>query len=163
LFFETSNISRTSAFTEAKPFISQHPWLGQGPGVFLPQTYFFTDDQFLNSLISTGVIGLLALLALFATGWFTARSARRATSDPETRDLAQTLAAAVAGAAVSFTTLDALGFPIIVGLTFLIIGCVGALWRLTRAQGSAGDAPARVPTARAPGQMRERRAGLRER
>jgi hypothetical protein len=158
LLFETSNVSRTSAFSEAAPFIHQHPWLGQGPGVFLPQTYFFTDDQFLNTLITTGVIGLLALLAFFATGWFTARSARRATADPEVRDLAQSLAASVAAAAVSFTTLDALGFPIVAGLTFLMIGCVGSLWRLVRAEGTA-----EVPMTQTYDRTRGRRPELRKR
>jgi O-antigen ligase len=132
LFTQTGSASRVSAFSQATPFIAQHPWLGQGVGTFLPQTYFFTDNQYLNSLISTGVIGLLALLALFATAWFTARSARHATDNPEARDLAQSLAASVIAAAVSFTTLDAFAFPIIAGLTFMLIGCIGATWRLVR-------------------------------
>jgi hypothetical protein len=46
------------------------------------------------------------------------------------RDLMQSLAAAVAAAAVSFATFDALSFGIASGLTFLVLGCVGAAWRL---------------------------------
>jgi polysaccharide biosynthesis protein PslJ len=132
---DSSTASRTGAFSLADPLIAEHPWLGRGFDTFFPQTYFFTDDQYLHSLIETGVIGLLALLALFATGWFTARSTRRASTDPQVRDLAQCLAAGVAASAAAFATLDAFSFMIISGITFLLLGCVGALWRMARAQG----------------------------
>jgi len=133
---DASSTSRTGAFSLAAPLIAEHPWLGHGFGTLLPQTYFFTDDQYLNSLIATGIIGLFALLALFATAWFTARSTRRASTDPEIRDLAQCLAAGVAASAAAFATLDAFSFMIISGITFMLMGCVGALWRMTRSRAS---------------------------
>ena len=129
---DSSSESRTKAYSAAGSYISQHPWFGRGLGTFLPQTYFYIDNQYLTSLIETGIIGLLALLALFAIGWLTARSARRATADPEERHLAQCLAACVAVATVSFATYDALSFPMATGLTFLLLGCTGAYWRLLR-------------------------------
>jgi len=139
---DTSSASRTGAFSASMPFIMQHPWLGRGFGTFLPATYFFTDDQFLLTLVETGVIGLAALLGLFITGWLTARNARRMSKNPEARDLGQTMAATVAIAAVSFATLDELSFAIAASLTFLIIGCSGALWRLVRAERLAAPATA---------------------
>jgi len=63
-----------------------------------------------------------------------ARNARRLSTDPEIRDLGQTLAACVAVPTVAFATFDALSFAQAASLTFLIIGCVGAYWRLARAQ-----------------------------
>jgi polysaccharide biosynthesis protein PslJ len=129
---DSSSKSRLSAYSEAIPYIAHHPWLGQGFQTFYPQTYFFVDNQYLTSLIETGFLGLLAFVVLFATGWFTARSARFATADHRTRDLAQCLAASVVAAAVCFATFDALSFTIAPGLCFLILGCTGALWRLTR-------------------------------
>ena len=134
---DSSSASRTKAYSAAGFYISQHPWFGRGLGTFLPQTYFYIDNQYLTSLIETGIIGLLALLALFATGWLTARAARRMTADPEARHLAQCLAACVAVAAVSFATYDALSFSLASGLTFLLLGCTGAYWRLLR-EGHAG-------------------------
>ena len=128
----TSTASRTSAYGSAAAYVAQHPWLGRGFGTFLPATYFFTDNQYLLSLIETGVIGLLALIALFATGVLVGRSAYRAAVHPQARDLAQSLVAAVAAAGLAFATFDALSFSIAAGLSFLIIGCVGALWRMTR-------------------------------
>jgi hypothetical protein len=129
---DSSTASRTSAWSSAQPFIAQHPWFGRGFGTFFPQTYFFTDDQYLSSLIEIGVAGLLVLLGLLATGWFTARSIRRHSTDPHIRDLAQCMAASVAVAVVSFGTFDALSFPMMASLTFMLLGCVGALWRLSR-------------------------------
>ncbi|HEY2401282.1 MAG TPA: O-antigen ligase family protein [Steroidobacteraceae bacterium] len=129
---QASTQSRTNAFSSADHFIAQHPWFGSGFGTFPPQVYFFTDDQYLNSIIVTGVVGLLALLALFVTGWVVARSTRRLTTDADTRDLAQCLAASIAVAALTFATYDALSFTISAGLTFLLLGCIGALWRLVR-------------------------------
>jgi O-antigen ligase len=124
--------SRTSAISASATFIAQHPWFGRGFGTFLPQIYRFLDNQWLGSLIESGIVGTLALLGLFATGWSLARRSRRASADPEARDLAQSVAAAVAVSAVLFGTFDALGFPMATGVVFLVLGCAGALWRLTR-------------------------------
>lgn len=125
-----STDSRLTAINQALPLISQHRWLGSGFGTFPPQIYFFTDDQYLNSLITTGAVGLCCLVVLFVTGWFVARSVRRRSGDAEVRDLAQCLAAAVAVAAACFATFDALAFAIAGGVAFLMIGCIGATCRL---------------------------------
>jgi polysaccharide biosynthesis protein PslJ len=131
---DQSSLSRFDAYSEAAPHIAAHPWLGQGFQTFFPQTYFFVDNQYLTSLIETGVLGLLALVACFATGWFTARSVRATAADGRTRDLGQCLAASIAVAAVCFGSFDALSFSIAAGLFFLLLGCAGAAWRLGRAQ-----------------------------
>jgi len=131
---DSSITSRTAAYSSVLPFIAAHPWFGQGFQTFFPETYFFIDDQYLTSIIETGFVGALSLLGLFVTGWFVARSARRTTRDRRTRDLLQCLAASVAVSAFSFMTFDALSFAIAPGLTFLVLGCTGAAWRLTRSQ-----------------------------
>jgi len=136
---DRSSLSRADAYSEAVPYIAAHPWLGQGFQTFFPQTYFFVDNQYVTSLLETGVLGLLALVACFATGWFTARSARAAAADARTRDLGQCLAASIAVGAVCFASFDALSFSIAAGLFFLLLGCVGAAWRLGRTQQLAGN------------------------
>jgi len=135
LFFaigtDASTTSRTAAFSNAVPLVSAHPLLGVGFGVFMPNIYFFTDDQYLNSVIEIGLVGTFLLLLMFLVGWCLSRGARRASADPETRDLGQCMAASCAVMLISYGTFDALYFPMAAGLTFLMLGCVGALWRLT--------------------------------
>ena len=131
---DSSTLSRTAAFSSAAPLISAHPLFGQGFGTFMPQILFYTDDQYLNSLIEIGAVGLVALLAIFVTGWHCARRSRRVSADPEVRDLAQCLAASVAVIIVVYATFDALYFSMAAGLTFLILGCVGAMWRIVNSQ-----------------------------
>ena len=129
---ESSSVSRLDAYASAMPFITQHPWLGQGFGTFLPQTYFFVDDQYLTTAIETGVLGLLALLMMFVLGWCLARSTRRICADDKSRDLLQCLAVGALGTGVAFSTFDALGYSAISGLAFLLTGCSAAAWRLAR-------------------------------
>lgn len=129
---DSSAQSRVKAITISWSYISQNPWLGRGFATFLPQSYFFVDDQYVTSTIEAGFIGLLALIMLFVTGWAVARSARRRAVDAEGRHLAQCLAASVAAAAISFSDYDALSFAMASGLTFMVLGCCGAYWRLAR-------------------------------
>jgi O-antigen ligase len=129
---DQSTRSRTGALSAAVPFITHHPWFGQGFHTFFSQTYFFVDDQYVTSLIETGVIGTLALVALFVTGWTMARSTRAAAADAQAKDLAQCLAASTVAAAVCFATFDGLSFSIEAGTFFLLLGCTGAAWRLAR-------------------------------
>jgi O-antigen ligase len=136
---DQSSLSRANAYSEAVPHIAAHPWLGQGFQTFFPQTYFFVDNQYLTSLIETGLLGLLALVACFATGFFTAWSVRTTATDARTRDLGQCLAVSIVAGAICFASFDALSFSIAAGLFFLLLGCVGAAWRLGRAQQLAGD------------------------
>jgi polysaccharide biosynthesis protein PslJ len=136
-----STQSRTNAYSSAAPLIAHHPWFGQGFGTLPPSIYFFTDNQYLNSMIVTGFVGLLALAALFVAGWLTARNIRRLSPNQEIRDFAQSLAASIAAAAVAFGTFDALSFDIATGLTFLTLGCIGCLRRLERSGGRLGAGP----------------------
>jgi O-antigen ligase len=131
---DSSSTSRAQALSAAGSLIAQHPWFGQGFQTFFPQAYFFVDDQYVTTLIETGVVGLLALLALFGTGWCTARGVRRVATDAQTRDLAQALAASIAATVIFFATFDVLSFSIAPGLLFLLLGCIGATRRLATAR-----------------------------
>lgn len=121
---------RTEDYDVVGQFISRSPWIGRGFGTFIPKDFFFLDNQYLGQLVETGYIGLAALILMFVIGVFTARGARRRADDPIVADLAQALAASTVVAAVGFLTFDGLGFPMIDGLVFLLLGCIGAQWRL---------------------------------
>ena len=123
--------SRTDSYDLVWEFVRRDPVAGRGPGTFLP-SYRILDNQYLGTIIETGVLGLAALLGLLTVGVLTARTVRLGSSDPDTRDLAQSLAAGVAAAAITFATFDGLAFPMSAGVIFLLLGCIGALRRLTR-------------------------------
>lgn len=78
--------SRTDSYGIAFDFIERHVVFGRGFSTFLPR-YRILDNQFLGLLIETGVVGLLAILALFGTAFFTALRLRQLTDDPVVRSL----------------------------------------------------------------------------
>jgi hypothetical protein len=135
LFFaigsDASTTSRTSALSNAMPLIGQHPWFGEGFGTFMPSVLFYTDNQYLNAGIELGLVGVAAIVALFITGWWSARDVRRHSTDPGIRHLGQCMAASCAVMLVVYSTFDTLYFPMAAGITFLMLGCLAALWRLT--------------------------------
>jgi len=105
------------------------PVFGRGPGTYIPELYRFVDNQYLITLVTTGAVGLVVLLALFGTGYSLARRVQWYGPDENTRRLGQSLAAAIAAAAVASFTYDALEFTVMFVVAHLLIGCVGALWR----------------------------------
>jgi O-antigen ligase len=125
---------RTQDYSVVGEFIASSPIVGRGLGTFLPRKYVLLDNQYLGTMIEMGAAGLLALLLLFAVAFFTARGARRQSTDETTRNLAQSLAAAVLCLTVTFATFDGFAFQMVSGLMFLLFGCSGALWRLCRRQ-----------------------------
>jgi O-antigen ligase len=114
-------------------YIAERPWFGRGPGTFMPERYILLDNEMLGTIVSIGYVGFAALLGVFVTGFFLARSVSKHTVHPETRHLAHALAAGIVGAMVASLTFDSLGFPIFAGTLFLMVGAVGALWRTDRA------------------------------
>jgi hypothetical protein len=125
---------RTDDYKVVGQFISKSPWFGRGFGTFIPKDFFTLDNQYLGIIIEAGYLGLAALISLFLVGFVTARGARVRFADPEQRDLAQSLAASVLVAGLGYVTFDGLGFPMVTGLLFLLLGIIGALWRVSRQQ-----------------------------
>lgn len=135
---DSSALSRTDSYALAGEFIARSPWVGRGFLTFLPQ-YRILDNQYLGLLIDCGIIGLVTLLAVFSAGIWVTRVSRRISTDAETRSLAQSLTASIAAAALSFALFDAFSFPLLSGLTFMVIGLASSLSRMTKAQVSAGS------------------------
>lgn len=129
--FKARQVRLPTAFS----FIHERPFLGRGFGTLLPDVKYRLvpmDNQLIKTTIETGLVGLAALLALFVVGFMTARGARRRAAEPSTKDLALALAASIVAGSLSFYTFDALAYPMVTGMIALLLGCVGALWRLVR-------------------------------
>jgi len=122
---DPSTVSRTSSYEIALDIADRYAPIGRGLGTFLP-AYRILDNQYLQLLIETGIIGLASLLVLFVSAAACARIARRHAVTTVDRQLCQSLLAAVIAAALLFAFFDAFAFPIASGVTFLIIGLCGA-------------------------------------
>ncbi|SDI65278.1 O-antigen ligase [Actinokineospora alba] len=123
---------RTDDYVVVGEFINDSPWFGRAFGTFLPEDFITLDNQYLGQIIETGFFGLTALILLFVISFASARGIRARARDEDLRHLGQALAASIAVAALAFVTFDGLGFPMISGLLFLVIGIIGALWRMAR-------------------------------
>jgi hypothetical protein len=124
---------RTEDYARAEIQIAVHPWLGRGFGTYLPDKYGPLDNQYLGTLVETGIIGLAALVFVLIAGAYAAVQIRRATKDPVLRDLAQTLLASLSVIMVADATYDAFGFIMATGICFMLVGICGALWRTVKA------------------------------
>lgn len=106
------------------------PWLGRGAGMVIPERYILLDNQLYMTLIAGGVVGLAGLVLFFVVPYLMARSTRLRGADPETRHLAQALAVILPASLLASGTFDSFSFATFVGVLFLAIGAIGALWRL---------------------------------
>lgn len=124
---------RTDDYAMVGKFFREHPLFGRGFGTLLPARYGPLDNQYLGSLVETGLLGLGTLVVLLFTGVFAARAARHASADRHVRDLAQSLVASLVVLIAGYATYDAFGFTMSMALTFVLLGCVGALYRAVKA------------------------------
>lgn len=122
--------SRESDYEYVSRFVAERPFLGRGFWTFIPSRFDFLDNQYMLSLVETGVVGLLALLVLLFGGMVTTGVVRQRTDNEVDRDLAQALMASLAVVAATSIAFDYLSFPTTRVLMFVVLGCVGALWRL---------------------------------
>lgn len=138
---------RTEDYQAIPALMEGHWWLGRGLGTFLPDVYFFLDNQFLGCLLAGGLIGLGAYIALHVVGMGVAQGVRRRTRDPALRSEAQALVACIAGLGVAALTYDAFSFRQSSYLLFLAVGCAGAHWGLVhdRPKLRRGRRPASSP------------------
>jgi hypothetical protein len=134
--------TRGDATTVGLNMIGDKPWVGHGFAVDAG-TPVIIDNQYLVTGIEQGLLGLLALLTVIFGGIGAARRARKATTDPQTRDLAQSIVALIAAAALGGFGLNILRFPMTAGLLFMGVGTAGALLRITTRTAIVNESEAR--------------------
>jgi hypothetical protein len=137
--------NRVGDYTAAGHYITQSPIIGRGFFTFLPEIYRTLDNQYMGTLIESGILGLAALLSLMVVGISVAATVRKRVHDTATRSLAQALLASMAVALVTFFTFDAFAFPMATGVMFILLGAVGALGGLYLTNSST--VPSRIAAA----------------
>ncbi len=143
---DPSVATRVNDYPLVERLVREAPWFGHGGGTyFADNAYDILDNQYLKTAIELGMVGFVALVLFFLVPLATALTARRRTRDPELRLLCSALVGAALTAAVCSVTFDSFSFPMIPGVHALVIGLIGACWRLTADPTSAGHRPAPSP------------------
>jgi O-antigen ligase len=130
---DSSASSRTDSYQLAADFIGRAPFFGRGFRTFLPK-YRILDNQLLGLAIETGIVGLTIFVGFVFFAVTQSLRVRRASTDPNTRSLAQAFAASITAACLSFAVYDAFSFPMAASMLFLMIGLAGAHRRLVNAE-----------------------------
>jgi hypothetical protein len=110
---------------------SQQPWFGRGVGTFVPELHLVLDNQWLGTLVTSGMFGVAALAGLHLTAISLAIISYRRASNAADRHLCAALVSTqMIAIAVGFT-FDSLGFGTYATMVALLTGLAGAMWRLT--------------------------------
>ena len=127
---DPSVADRQIDYAFVKDLFNARPFFGRGFFTFIPTRYDWLDNQYLMTAVETGVVGVLAILTLFAVGIGISRLVWAVSSDDTSRDLARSLMAALTVPVTTFATFDYMSFATSRSLLFLLVGCAGALWRI---------------------------------
>jgi polysaccharide biosynthesis protein PslJ len=130
--------SRTDDYAVVSFLVNKSPWIGQGAGSYLPvrtplrkTDLPILDNQFLTTVIETGLFGLVGLCLYFTVpAWTGMRIKHRPKANRSDSFLGQCIAVALLGALVTCISWDELAFPGFSGFTSVLIGLAGALARL---------------------------------
>jgi O-Antigen ligase len=125
---DPSTQSRAIAVSADWSYVSARPIFGRGYGTFLPQIYAYTDNMYLQMLITAGIIGLAALVALYLTGIYCSLAGRQRAYGERRRSFGQAITASLVAAAIGSATFDSLGFAMYSGVLILILGVAGAYY-----------------------------------
>jgi hypothetical protein len=111
---------------------AEHRWFGRGTGTYSPDQYFLLDNQVYETLLEGGIIGIIVTAAFMLGSFVLAWHLAQRLPEPSTSHFAHAVAASLIGLAIATATFDAFFYKIFNGTLFLLVGTVGALWRLTR-------------------------------
>jgi O-antigen ligase len=129
---DSSIIYRTHDYPFAMREVVKSPIFGRGLGTWYPYKHQVFDNQYLLSLVESGVLGVAGFVGVIVCGICVAVRVHRLSTDPHARNLALTITAVLTVPLLGASTFDLLSFPGITSVMFLFIGAAGALLRFTR-------------------------------
>jgi O-Antigen ligase len=117
---------RTARYDAVRPDVLRHPLLGRGFQSYDPHKYRILDNEYLGLLITVGLLGVAAYIALFATVMGSAHRLVRE-PDPQRASLALGALAAVGVVALASALFDVLSFPHVPYLLFFLAATITTL------------------------------------
>jgi O-antigen ligase len=133
---------RTARYDAVVPDLLRHPLVGRGYESYDPQKYRILDNQYLDLLITVGLVGTVCYLAIFGAMMVAAHRTIRG-PDPRRASLALASFTAVAAIAIASALFDVLSFPHVPYLLFFVAAMILAL-----RESSPATEPARILTVR---------------
>ena len=127
----SSIAARYERYPLAFEYIGQRPWLGRGTGTWVSPQYQIMDNQWLEILLSNGILGAVAYAALHITAITVAWLALRRSTEREVRHLCAALISTQFMGLVVAATFDSLAFLTFATTLALTVGLCGTVWRLT--------------------------------
>lgn len=128
---DPSVTGRTEDYEMVSLWFSQRPWLGRGPGTLIPDVYIMLDNQWLMTLVTYGIVGVVALAALHISCITLAGVALRRSTTAEDKHLCAALISSQIVAILVGATFDSFGFTTFAFTLALMSGLAGAVWRFT--------------------------------
>jgi O-antigen ligase len=122
---------RTNDYATVVLFFQQRPWLGRGPGTLIPTTYLYLDNQWLLTLVTGGVVGVVAFAALHFSCIALGRIAMKRADREEDRHLCAAMISTLVVSLLVSATFDSLSFTTFSFTVALMGGFCGAVWRFT--------------------------------
>ncbi len=136
MFGVASTVDRQSDYAAIQPDVVNQPLLGRGYETYDQKKYRILDNQFLTTIIGTGVVGILSYLSIFAAIFLVAhRVARDGESDRTAPALA--IAAATVAMLVGSGLLDILALPQLPYMICFFAGFAAVLSRELRVEPAA--------------------------
>ncbi|WP_426510443.1 O-antigen ligase family protein [Dactylosporangium sp. McL0621] len=129
---DNSTNSRTATSAVISQYFDERPWTGRGYGTFLPLMYRYTDNEYLLALVEMGILGVAAVVLVYIVTLHCGGAGRRRFADPARRETGQGFAAGGFVMLVVTATFDTLSFPMVAGLSFLMMGLAGAYLGMAR-------------------------------
>lgn len=122
---------RTDDYAAVGDFLAQRPWLGRGPGTFIPSVYRVLDNEWLMHLITAGYLGTAAFAAWHLSAIVLAGVAYRRASRAADKHLCACLISVQVMAILAAGTFDSMSFTTHTTLLAVLTGAAGAMWRFT--------------------------------
>lgn len=129
---DTSVISRTDSYDTVREFLQVSPIFGRGFGTFLP-SYRILDNQYLITMLETGLIGLISFVLLLCVAIVVAVVARFKASGNLMKSMGISLIASVVAAGLLSAFYDSFAFPQACNLMFIMLGLCGAYLNIVNA------------------------------
>jgi O-antigen ligase len=142
-----STVDRQSDYAAVEPDVVNRPLLGRGYETYDQKKYRILDNQYLTTIIGTGIVGILAYLSIFAAIFMLAHRIAR-WGDPDRAGPAIAIAAAASAMVIGGALLDILALPQLPYLICFFAGFIAVLWKDVRPVEYPAVQPAEQPSIR---------------